>query len=152
MFTADSGAVHPLHCPTRGDMAFFAEGTQLGERRRQQPDRVEVRFKGHKGDQEQAGSVRVRTRSEVRGPRSSFRADGGTVALMLELRSCFPGFLDHAPLSSYQCGKAIRVVRYGRALKALKEVVAKSGRNPDEFALHSLSIGATTTLAAGGET
>ena len=29
------------------------------------------------------------------------------------------------------------------------EVVAKSGRNPDEFALHSLLLKAATTLAAG---
>ena len=28
-------------------------------------------------------------------------------------------------------------------------MVAKSGRNPDEFALHSLLIRAATTLAAG---
>ena len=33
----------------------------------------------------------------------------------------------------------------------IKELVAKSGRNPDQFALHSLSIGETTTLAAGGD-
>ena len=70
---------------------------------------------------------------------------------MLELMSCLPRFPDHAPLSSFRCGKAVRVVRYGRALRAIKEVVAKSGRNPDEFALHSLRIGAATTLAAGGD-
>ena len=97
MFAVDSGVVHPVHCLTRGDVAFFATGTQLRNTRGQQPDKVEVRFKGHKGDQEQVGSVRVRTRSEVRGPRSSFRADGGAVALMLELMSCFPGLPDHAP-------------------------------------------------------
>ena len=33
----------------------------------------------------------------------------------------------------------------------IKELVAKSGRNPDEFALHSLVIGGATTLAAGGD-
>ena len=42
-------------------------------------------------------------------------------------------------------------MRYGRALRAVKEVVAESGRNPDEFALHSLRIGGATTLAAGGD-
>ena len=44
---------------------------------------------------------------------------------------------------------SVRVVRYGRALRAIKELVAKSGRNPDEFALHSLRIGGATTLGAG---
>ena len=48
---------------------------------------------------------------EVRGPRSPFRADGGAVALTLELISGVPGFPDHIPLSSYRCGKAVRMVR-----------------------------------------
>ena len=151
MFAADSGAVHDVHCLTRGDVAFYAQGAQVENGRWQQADKVEVRFKGHKGDQEQIGSVRVRTRDEVCGSRSSYRADGGAVALMLELMSCFPGLPDHAPLSSYRCGSSVRVVRYGRALRAVKEVVAKSGCNPDEFALHSLRIGGATTLAAGGD-
>ena len=151
MFAADSGAIHSVHCLTRGDVAFYADGTQLEYLRWRQADKVEVRFTGHKGDQEQVGSVRVRTRTEVRGSKSSFRVDGGAVALMLELMSCFPGLPDHAPLSSYRCGKSVRVVRYGRALRAIKELVAKSGRNPDEFALHSLRIGGATTLAAGGD-
>ena len=89
MFAADSGVVHPVLCLTRGDVAFFATSTQLRDTRGQQPDKVEVRFNGHKGDQEQVGSVPVRTRGEVRGPSSSFRADGGAVTLMLELMSCF---------------------------------------------------------------
>ena len=73
MFGADSGVVHPVHCLTRGDVAVFATDTQLRDTRGQQPDKVEVWYKGHKGDQDQVGSVRVRTRSEVRGPRSSSR-------------------------------------------------------------------------------
>ena len=43
-------------------------------------------------DQEQMGSVRVRTRTEVHGSKSSFRVYGGAVALMLELMSCFLAF------------------------------------------------------------
>ena len=70
---------------------------------------------------------------------------------MLELMSCFPSLPGHAPLSSYRCDKSVRVVRYSPALRAIKQLVAKSGRNPDEFALHSLRIGGTTTLAARGE-
>ena len=97
------------------------------------------------------GSVRVRTRTEVRGWKSPFRVDVGAVALMLELMSCVSSLPDHAPLSSYRCGKSLRVVRYGRTLRAIKELVAKSGRNADEFALNSLRIGGATTLAAGGD-
>ena len=114
-----------------------------------QADNVEARLKGYKGDQEQIGSVPVRTRNEVCESRPPFSADGSAVALMSALMPCFPGFPDHAPLSSCRCGKAVRVVRYGRALRAVKEVVTRSGRNPDEFALHSLNIRGATTLAAG---
>ena len=82
-------------------------------------------------------SVRVRTRDEVRGPRSSDRADGGAVVLRLVLMSCLLGLPDHAPLASYRLDSSarlmrwdrwdssVRVVRYGRALRPVKEVVAK---------------------------
>ena len=113
-----------------------------------QADNVEARLKGYKGDQEQIGSVPVWTRNEVCESRPPFSADGSAVALMSALMPCFPGFPDHAPLSSCRCGKAVRVVSYGRAPRAIKEVVAKSGRNPDEFALHSLNARGAT-LAAG---
>ena len=71
MFAADSGVVHDVLCLTRGDVAFYAQGTQLGNGRWQQVDKVKVRFKGHKGDQEHIGSLRVGTRDEVPGSRSS---------------------------------------------------------------------------------
>ena len=70
---------------------------------------------------------------------------------MLELMSCFSSLPDHAPLSSYRSDKSVRVVRYGRILRAIKELMAKSGQNLDEFALHSLRIFGATALAAGGE-
>ena len=46
-------------------------------------------------------------------------------------------------------GSPVRVVRYGRALRAVKEVVAKSCRSPDEIALHSLRIGGAAAFAVG---
>ena len=55
IFAADSGAVHPVHCPTRGDVAVCADGPQLGIARWQQVDKIEVRFEGHEGGQEQNG-------------------------------------------------------------------------------------------------
>ena len=97
------------------------------------------------------GSVRVRTRTEIHGSKSSFSVYGGAVALGLELISCFSGFTDHAPLSSYRGGKSVWVVRYGCALRAIEELLAKSGQNFDEFALPSLRIFGATTLAAGGD-
>ena len=52
MFAAYSGAVLSVHCLTRGDVAFYPDGMQLENMRWRQADRVVVRFKGHKGDQE----------------------------------------------------------------------------------------------------
>ena len=57
-------------------------------------------------DQEQMGSVRVRTRTEVHGSKSSFRVRRCRrpyvgVDVML---SSLP---DHAPLSSYRSGKSV---------------------------------------------
>ena len=37
-----------------------------------------------------------------------------------------------------------------QATLALREVVAKAGMQPDEYALHSLRIGGATYLSAGG--
>ena len=65
--------------------------------RRRQVERLEVRFKGHKSDQENMGSVSVRIQAEVFGSKSSFRVYGGAVAFILEMMSCFPSLLDHAP-------------------------------------------------------
>ena len=143
--------VHPAHCLTRGDVAFFSGDSQLGRLEWSDADRVEVRFRGHKGDQAQVGSVVVRTRSEVRGPRSGLDEGGGAVALMVALLSCHAALPKHAPLSSYRAGKQVRAWGYGQALRALREVVEKSGRNPKEYALHSLRIGSASTLAAGGD-
>ena len=56
---------------------------------------------------------------------------------------------DHAPLALYRNGKSVRALRYGRSLRAIKELMAKSGLNLDEFALHALRIFGPTTRAAG---
>ena len=68
-----------------------------------QADRVEVRLEG---DQEEMGSVRMRTRIEPHGSNSSFRVYGGAVALRLELILCFVAF-PTAPLASYRSGKSV---------------------------------------------
>ena len=41
--------------------------------------------------------------------------------------------------------------RYPEALAALRQVAARAGHDPSEVGLHSLRIGAATTLAAGGD-
>ena len=121
-FTADSGAVHFADFLTRDDLVVYAEGAQqLENMKLRQARRLEVRFKGHTNGQKNIGSVRVWTRDEVLGSKSPFRLDVGAVALIvLELMSDFSSFLGHTRLSPYRCGKFLRVVRYGRALRAIK--------------------------------
>ena len=70
---------------------------------------------------------------------------------MVELLSVYPTMPESAPLSSYWCGNEVRVWRYPEALAALRQVAAGAGHDPSEVGLHSLRIGAATTLAAGGD-
>ena len=100
---------------------------------------IEVRFRGHKGDQAQQGSVIVRTRDDASGTRSGVGAGGGAVALMVELLSVYPTMPESAPLS-YRCGNEVRAWRYPEALAALRQVAAKAGDDPSEVGLHSLRI------------
>ena len=151
VFASDSGVMHPAHCLTRGDVAFFAGDVQLAYALWPTADKIEVRVRGHKGNQDQIGSVRVRTRDKITGPRTGYRADGGAVALMVELISCHRSLPASAPLSLYNCGKSVRVLRYGHALRAFRDIVANAGRCPEHFSLHSLRIGGAITLAAGGD-
>ena len=151
VFASDSGVVHPEHCLTRGDVAFFAGDVQLAYALWLTADKIEVHVRGHKRDEDQLGSVRVRTRDKITGPRAGYRADGGAVVLMVVLMSCHKSLPASAPLSSYICGKSVRVLRYGHGLRAFRYIVENVGRRPEYFALHSLRIGGTTTLAAGGD-
>ena len=101
--------VNPAHCLTRSDAAFFSGDRQLRRLQWSDADRVEMRFRGHKGDQAQVGSVIVRTRSEARDPCSELGEGGGAVAIMVALLSCFAALSEHAPLSSYSSVRQVRV-------------------------------------------
>ena len=150
LFATDAGVAHQVHCLTRGDVAFYSGGEQLPFLRWREARTVEIRFRGHKGDQLQAGDVLVRTRDAVRGLGSSLREGGGAVALLVELLSIHPNLPSSAPLASFRESGRVAVWSYGQALRALREVVAKSRQDPAEFALHSLRIGGASRLAAGG--
>lgn len=151
MFASDKGVIHPFHCLTRGQIAFRSGERQLEYMDWPKADSVEVLFPGHKADQMQLGTVRLRTRDEVYGPRSGYRTGGGAVALMVALMSRYPTLPDHAPLSSYRDGRQVKVFKYGEGSKSWREIVSKSGRDPRYFALHSLRIGGLSAMAAGGE-
>ena len=100
-FASDSRVVHPAHCLARGDVAFFADDVQLAYPLWLRADQIEVRVRRHKEDQDQIGSVRVRIRDEITGPRTGYRADGVAVALVVELMSCHGSLPASAPFFSY---------------------------------------------------
>ncbi|CAN0442833.1 unnamed protein product [Pylaiella littoralis] len=60
---------------------------------------------------------------------------------MAELMSCHATLPEDAPLSSCRSGREVKVLKYGQALQAFRGIVKKSGRDPKDFALHSLPIG-----------
>ena len=74
MFASSSGVVHTVHCLRRRDVAFFRGSRPLKYVEWRQADKIEVHFRGHKGDQAQEGDVRVRTRDVIHGPQSGYRS------------------------------------------------------------------------------
>ena len=76
---------------------------------RQRVEMLDARSEGHKGNQVHVVSLRVRRRYEVRGSRSSARADGGTVVRVMGLMSCYLWSFRPRPLSSWVLARV-----YGR--------------------------------------
>ena len=70
IFASPAGAVHPVHCLTRRDVALYKGERRLTSLQWHQATSIEVRFRCHKGDQAQQGSVIVRTRDDASGTRS----------------------------------------------------------------------------------
>lgn len=93
--------------------------------------------------------------STGRGDQPVFRragARGGAAALMVEVMALRIAFPERLPLSSYTCDSVVRTRRCGQVLRALRQggKYSSPGGGLSAFALHSLSFGAATTLAAGG--
>ena len=73
-------------------------------------DKVEMNVRGQKGDQDQIGEVRDRTRDETSGPQLGYRADGDAVALMVELMSRHATWPHDTPLPSYRISRSYKTV------------------------------------------
>ena len=52
VFASDLDVVHPAHCLTTEDVAFFAGDVQLEYALWPTADNIEVRVRGHRGDQD----------------------------------------------------------------------------------------------------
>ena len=94
LFAEDDGSVHAVYCLSGGDVAFYAGERQVEGGSSTGIDKVEVRFRGSKGDQGRRGAVLVRTKGD--------RGTGGeTVELMQELYRIHDGRSD-LPLMAYR--------------------------------------------------
>ena len=70
---------------------------------------------------------------------------------MIELMSCYTLLPPSAPLVPFGTGGGKwSMWSQAQATKALRQVVAGAGLQPDEYALHSLRIGGATHLSVGG--
>ena len=105
LFLAPNGPGVPVfsRCP------FLYASPQLDNGRWQQAEKVEVCLRGTRVTRNIFVAYAC-GRDDVRGSRSSYRADGGAVVLRLVLMSCSPGLPDHAPLASYRLDGSVKVV------------------------------------------
>lgn len=69
----------------RKDVAFFSGETYLTYAHWRQADTSEVNSEGIREIRIRNGEMSVRTREQVSGTQSGYRANGGAVALMMEL-------------------------------------------------------------------
>ena len=134
IFASPSGVVHPVHCLTRRDVALYKE-RWLTSLQWYQATSIEVRFRGHKGDHAQRGSVIVRTRDDASGTRFGAGEGSGAVALMVELLSlCIRRCRKASPcrrigvVMRLECGGTRRPSRHFARWKRRQEMIpAKSG-------------------------
>ena len=150
MFAETRTRVHETYCLRRADVAFFRGELQLVSAPWSAADRVEVRFRGSKGDQMRKGAVLTRVRG---GPPRPVGVGGNAVDLMIELLSCYLFLPPSAPLVAFGAGNGRwSMWTQQQATAALRTVVALAGVRAEEYALHSLRIGGATHLSAGGAT
>ena len=88
------------HITERDRVCVYANNAQLEYMPRQRAEMLGTCSGGHKCHQAQVESVRTRIQNAVGGSRWYVRVDGGTLARMLELVSCFSDSPDHAPRSA----------------------------------------------------
>ena len=99
LFANGKGVFHKIYCLRRGDVAFFKDNEHLVARRIHEANKVEVRFKGSKWDQERKGAVLVRTRTGW-----GKEGERGAAGLLVELLRLYGNgdFTGEAPLMPFR--------------------------------------------------
>ena len=161
MFAYNDGKIHKDFIVTRGNVSFFCGMVQLSAPQLWRcADRVELLFRGSKGDQKRYGEVISRKKTVVGATNfnwdsmppsvSHLRGEIGGFEVMLELMLVYPNLELSCPLATYADGERWRVWTRNQATVSLRDLVGKQGLVSKEYALHSGRIGGATRLAAGG--
>ena len=162
MFAYNDGKIHKDFGLTRGDVSFFCGMVQVSAPGLWRcADRVELLFRGSKGDKKRYGEVVSRKKTVVGASAFNWESMPPSVAhqvtgevggfeVMLELMLLYPNLESSSPLATYADGNRWRVWTRNQATASLRDLVGKQGMVPEEYALHSGRIGGATKLAAGG--
>ena len=111
-------------------------------------DRVEVRFRGSKGDHLRKGATLTRAR---KGPPRPAGAGGRAIDFMVDLLSCNMLLPPSAPLVRFGCGSdEWGMWTQAPATMGMRQVMSVAGVQPEVYALHSLRIRDVTRMSAGG--
>ena len=150
MFAETRSRVHETYCLRRADVALFRGQIKLSDAQWPTADRVEVRFRGSKGDQLRKGAVVSRVQVS---PPWCVGDGSGAVDRMIDSLSCYLFLPPSAPLVAFRIGHGRwSTWTQQQATAALRSVVALAGVCVEDHVLHSLRIGGATHLSAGGAT
>lgn len=148
LFAYANGLVHPEFCLTRNCLTFFRGEAQVDIANRDLADSVRITFVASKADQNREGRSITRVRGahgagDGRTPMGAFEA----IVALLNVHPQLPG---SAPLMTRFTDGGWQVITRTEAVVALRMMVACTGRDPAQYALHSGRIGGATQLAAQG--
>ena len=138
-----NGLVHPVFCLTRRDVVSFRGTTQLAWKDKRQADKVEVKFRAGKSDQNRLGSVAPRTRVMAADGVDRDVRSKEALKILLDLLELYPTLDGAAPLMQTYSVAGWRVTNRREATHDLCMVVGV-GRDPLQYALHSGRIGGAT--------
>ena len=148
LFAYENGLVHPEFCLTRNCLTFFCGDIQVDFEGRAAADSVKILFVASKSDQSRTGHTITRQRGGDGA--GNKKTPVGAFEAIIELLKVHPNLPKNAPLMTRITAGGRKVVTRPEAVAALRMMVACTGRDPTQFALHSGRIGGATQLAAQG--
>jgi hypothetical protein len=142
----DTKKVHATFGLTRSSLVFKKGLETLEWSRKEEGDRVEIRFLGAKNDQERVGHTLVRCRQRS-GEKGAFEL---IMEVVKEQERGDREVSGEVPLCAVQEGRGWKLVTRKEAVEEFRFLVEKGGGVGKEYALHSFRIGGATAMAAAG--